>query len=409
MLTRFLSAFLFAKVAAFSITSPAHSEPLRLYIDADYSISREAAAAIELGVRTALDEANWSLGGLPVELEPRDHRANSKRSFKTLKTFLQDQQALAVIGGMHSPPYLTYKDFINENEILMLLPWSAAGPITRSSDETSNWIYRLSVDDSKAGKFLIDQAVVENQCNDVALLLIDTGWGRANLKAMTAALGGYDKKPAYTNLFPTIIGKDTSVAIAEEVAASRAKCVIMLAHAATGADLTNALHERVEDLRIFSHWSILGRDYPQNVAHEVRNDVRLRVLQTCGLKVEQSGRDVLNTALARAGGDLQTLADVPAPTGFVHGYDLVQILIAAAQQASKTPEWSGTIAQKRAAVKTALEALQTPVEGILRTYVEPFETYRTARPDAHEALGADDLCMAEFRPDGRLQDVSRIE
>ncbi len=409
MLGKLLTALGLSTSAALMMAGSGKAETLRLYIDADYSISLEAAAAIELGVRTALEEAEWTLGGMSVEIEPRNHRANSKRSYKTLRSFLGDETALAIVGGMYSPPYLTYKDFINENEILMLLPWSAAGPITRSSDENANWIYRLSVDDSKSGKFLIDQAIVDGKCENVALLLMDTGWGRVNLKSMTAALAELGMTPAYTNLFANSIGKETSQAIAEEVAAASLNCVIMLARAEQGAYLTNALHALLDEPRIFSHWSILGRGYPQMVSHAVRTDVNLQVLQTCGLQVEQQGRPVLDRALSRADSTLESLADVPAPTGFVHGYDLTRILIAAARQAAQTPLWSGSIQDKRTAIKRALETLETPVEGILRTYTRPFEEYRTVRPDAHEALGGDDLCMAAFREDGRLRDVSLIE
>ncbi len=407
MIGRFLTAATIFSSAVIS-SGPVAAEPLRLYIDADYSISHEAAEAIELGVRTALREAGSTLGGVPIDILPRDHRANVKRSHKTLRSFLKDEQGLAVIGGMHSPPYLTHKDYINENRILTLLPWSAAGPITRPAGTDENWIFRLSVDDSKAGRFLVEQAVNEGGCGRIALILVDTGWGRANLKTMTASLAELGETASYHKLFATTLGEEGARSIASEVAASQSDCVIMLALATEGAYLTHALHARLEGVKIFSHWAILGREYPKAVDDQVRRDVGLRVLQTCGLKLEREGRGTIRTALQNASIDLSSLADVPATTGFVHGYDLTRLLIAAAEQASKTPEWSGSIRDKRAALKTALEALQSPVDGILRTYVQPFAEYRADRPDAHEALGANDLCMAAFRQDGRLEDASHI-
>jgi branched-chain amino acid transport system substrate-binding protein len=120
---------------------------VQLLIDADYTISAKAAQAIELGLRTALEEENFRLGGQQVEIVPMDHRANVKRSLRTYGHYTKNDHALAIIGGLHSPPYLKHKDYLNKNGILTLLPWSAAGPITRASAGYENWIFRLSVDD----------------------------------------------------------------------------------------------------------------------------------------------------------------------------------------------------------------------------------------------------------------------
>lgn len=389
------------------IIGQARADTLRIYIDADYSISKDAADAIELGIRTALDEVGSQVAGHIIEIVPQNHQANSKRSFRTMQAFLEDPSALALFGGMHSPPYLTYKDYINQNRLLTLLPWSAAGPITRASFDDENWIFRLSVDDSKAGQFLIDQAYVHGDCRNISLLLMDTGWGRANLKTMSAALRKHGLAAAYSHLFPATISQHVADYVARNVAAASADCVILLATAQAGIHLTHSLHRLEQTPRIFSHWAILGRDYPRNVSHKVRAEVDLRVLQTCGLRVEQTNKTVLVQALENAAAELGSLADVSAPTGFVHGYDLTRIMIAATRQASQTTRWHKSIEEKRAAVKEALEALVEPVQGILRTYNRPFQRYHHKQPDAHEALGAADLCMAAFRRDGKLRDASQ--
>lgn len=388
-------------VGVFCVPTRAEEPALRLYIDADYSIAKRGAEAIELGIRTGLAAAGGRLAGHEVEIVPLNHRANAKRSFRHMQKFLKDDRALAFIGGVHSPPYLTHRDFIHDNGILLMLPWSAAGPITRAKPGQENWVYRVSVDDSKSGDFLISQALDRSECNGVALLLLDSGWGRANKRTMNAALERRGQEASATIMFDGTIGQTEARDIADEIAQSGADCVIMLATAISGGHLVNALHASQPSIRIFSHWGILSGGFSDMVPHDTRQSAQVVVLQTCALRMEAQGSPEVARALSFLD-DVTQLADVQAPTGFVHGYDLAQILAAAVEQAARSPQWSGSITDKRQAVRQALDNLETPVVGMLKTYNPPFREYSSDVPDAHESLGADDFCMASFDARGRL-------
>jgi branched-chain amino acid transport system substrate-binding protein len=140
--------------------------PIRLYIDADYTIAKSSAISIERGVRTALSEVDDQFAGRPIELVRKDHRGSLPRSKRHLDQYLKDEQALAVVSGLHSPPLLAHRDFIKNQEILVLDPWAAAGPITRFPS-TENWIFRLAVDDTKAGQVIVDHAL--GRCSETSL------------------------------------------------------------------------------------------------------------------------------------------------------------------------------------------------------------------------------------------------
>lgn len=383
----------------------ASADPIELYIDADYSISAAAAHAIELGVRTALEETGGQLAGQDVKIVPLDHRGNAKRTLGTIKRYLESDRALAIIGGIHSPNYLTNKGFINRNGVLTLIPWAAAGPITRTEPGEPNWVFRLSVDDSHSGGFLVEAATQGGGCKRVALLLLDSGWGHANLGNLTAALRARDMSPVAVEFFALTIGAASAGTLAQKVAQSKADCAIMLASWDNGATLTLALAERNPELQIFSHWGIVAGGFTDRVPHRVREQMQIRVLQTCGLRREKEANPILRDALRRAAPDAESLTNVPAPSGFVHGYDLTKILVAAAEQAAASPQWQGDIVSRRHAVHKALQNLQTPVDGILERYAAPFAAFSADDPDAHEALGLEDLCMTRFREDGRLEDA----
>lgn len=395
--------FTFFTILAF--TRPSNAERLELYLDADFSVSFAAAEAIALGIDTALAEVDYVLGGVPISVVNMDHRGNGLRSHRTMQTYLKSDRALALIGGLHSPPYIKYRDYMNENAVLTLLPWSAGAPITRSAPETENWIFRLSVDDSKSGEFFVQQAREQGGCASVALVMLDTAWGVAGEAAISTALAQRNDRPATVQFFPFAVGAAAAGVLANEVAASGADCAILMANATNGATIVQALNANAPHLRIFSHWGIMGAAFQDAVPHDMRSAHDLKVLQTCALRIEATGSVVLQAALSAGVPDAQGLSDVGAVTGFVHGYDLTRVLIAAADQAAQTTAWNGTITDRRTAVKDALENLQAPVDGILKRYDRPFRNYGPNDKDAHEALGLDDLCLARFGADGRLEDA----
>ena len=89
----------------------------------------------------------------------------------------QTHHALALYCGLHSPPVLDGLAMVHEEQLLLLDPWAAAAPITRFNAKT-NWVFRLSLDDSKVGRFLVDHLVEDRSFSSPALLLENTGWGR---------------------------------------------------------------------------------------------------------------------------------------------------------------------------------------------------------------------------------------
>lgn len=150
-----IACLLIGNIAA---NSYAKEKSINLYIDADFASHLSSSTAIEQGIMTALSEVGNKLDGYSVNIVKLNHRGNSRRSLGNIKKYLADDQALAIFAGLHSPPLLANLKFINTQGALVLVPWAAAGPITRFSGGT-NWVFRLSIDDSKAGEVLVGYAV----------------------------------------------------------------------------------------------------------------------------------------------------------------------------------------------------------------------------------------------------------
>ena len=278
--------------------------------------------------------------------------------------------------------------------------------IVKSGKLSTNWIFRLSIDDRKAGPFLVRRLVKRYRCASPTLLLLDSGWGRANFDSMQREFPRLGPPAPKVVFFPASVDTALSDQIAKDIRRSGSDCLVLLANAIEGARLINSIYRERNDIRIVSHWGILTGDFSGAVPHVVRQALKIEILQTCGLWVAQMYPErvarILKTAKLGDKG-VKKLSEIDASTGFVHGYDLTLLLIAAIDQGQSTQDWAGMdISAKRDAVRAALEDLRTPVEGLLKTYRTPFKPYSQAAPDSHEALGADDLSMVEFSQAGTI-------
>ncbi len=369
---------------------------IHLYLDADQTGARASGLSIEQGIRTALHEVNYTLAGKTVKLIVKDHHGSSVRSKRHLSDFLKDKKALAVFSGLHSPPLLDNLEFINENNILMLDPWAAAGPITRYK-KGPNWVFRLSIDDSKAGEVIVKNALKEG-FKKPYLLLEETGWGRSNFKTMSKALKNLGLSAVGTQWFNWNLGGTGAKIILREIQASGADCIFLVANAHEGKTFAKALLalNKNKRLPIRSHWGITGGDFPEVINAKLRQGIDLKFLQTrfSFISSEQNAfsKKVFKTASGLFPDMIKLKKDIQAPTGFIHAYDLTRLMIAAINNS----HFGDNMIQNRTILRNALEQIKNPVTGLIKTYQQPFKPYTQQEPDAHEALTINDLVMAYY-------------
>ncbi|MCF6281400.1 MAG: ABC transporter substrate-binding protein [Candidatus Polarisedimenticolaceae bacterium] len=399
----FLKQWLLLVLLSLSSLPLLGTEKIHLYLDADRTGSRASGVAIEQGIRTALSEVGDRLAGFDVTLLIRDHHGSSPRSRGHLEEYLADGRALALFSGLHSPPLLAHRQFINREGILLLDPWAAAGPITRSVSP-QNWIFRLSVDDSKAGYVIAEHSIQNEGFKKPFLLLEETGWGRSNLKTMSRALEEMKHQPVGVAWFNWSLGDNAARIILRNIASSGADVIFMVANAPEGETFVRAMISLPEGewLPIRSHWGITGGDFPRVINLTIREQIDLAFIQTRFSFINHADQPMAKAVLAQAQrlfpDVIKSGADIKAPTGFIHAYDLTRLLIAAVDQVGL----SGDIKQDREKIRNALESLNKPVKGLIKTYQRPFRPYSDSDPDAHEALGRDDFVMARYGKKGEI-------
>ncbi len=380
--------------------------PLKIYLDADFTVHTNSAMSIERGIRTALDEVENTLVGRAVQLLRKDHRGSTPRSLHHLKQFLTDPQALLVFSGLHSPPLLANREFINTQGILTLDPWAAAGPITRHPSK-ENWIFRLSIDDSKAGYTIVKHAIEADGFRKPFLLLEDTGWGKSNERTMRQAIKAHQKagvRLAGLAWFNWTLGASQAKRILTTVHDSGADVILFVGGEPDGITFTKALlsFPKTKPIPIRSHWGITGGNFPQVITASMRKNLDLAFIQTSFSFLSQplstQGQQVLKRAQRLFPNAIPNPQAMKAPAGFIHAYDLTKLLIAAVQQTGLTHEMK----KDQANIRTKLEHLTKPVTGLIKTYRRPFGAFTPATPDAHEALSTEDFTMGRYSEEGAI-------
>ena len=396
-----LSMLLALSVGAIFVTSTnsqavSPKAPLRLYLDVDLTGARASGVAIEQGVRTALAQDGGRFGDRPVQLVVLDNHGNSSRSLANLKQFQTDPNGLAIIGGQHSAPLLAHRNYINDNKILMLVPWATAAPITRPKEQ-NNWIFRLSIDDQMVGEALVGRAVDERGFSRLALLLEESDWGKSNFHRMNDSLKDRGLVPVSTSYLAWGVSVPSANILLREIYRSGADAILMDATAQEELAVLQAMLNQPEDERlpVISHWRVTGVDVSGALPHHARKKLDLEFVQTrfSFLDMEQGslGRQVFEQAQTLFP-DIKRPSDITPPNGFTHAYDITRILQAAVRQSGLT----GDVAQDRAAVRAALENLGEPVEGLIKVYRKPFAPFDAESTDGHEALNLNDYTFGRF-------------
>lgn len=389
-------------LSAFSLL--AEDKTLYIYQDADLSNHNESSEAIQKGIEVAFKEINNQIEGYSIAFKYLDHRGNVIRSKRNYQQFLADPNALVIYSGIHSPPLIKNRNFINENKALTLVPWAAGGSITRYPSK-ENWVFRLSVDDTQAGPVIIDFAIKTQKCRSPHLLLEETPWGISNLTSMTKALKKYSIEAPKVVRFSWNLKAKGAREILNEIRQQGSDCIVLVSNAVEGAVIVNEVLKlsKSDRLPIISHWGITGGDFHEKVSSEGLSEMELHFIQSCFSFTNPQQSPLANHVFLQlqehSQGAIKKATDLKSAVGFIHAYDLSKLLIDAVKQAGIT----GNIAVDRNAIRLALEELGTPIRGLVKTYNKPFSAFDEKQNfNGHEALNAENYCMGQFGQHGEV-------
>jgi len=372
-----------AALALCAMTPAFAADPIKIgHVAALSGASAQSGEAITRGLSLAIDEINAKgglLGGRMLELVQRDDESTPPKGLVAARELLADNVA-AIFAGIDTPVSMAIVPLLNKEKRIYMGVWAAGTAITRNG-ANPNYAFRVSAVDALVDVKLLKFAHQKFGSTKAGLALINNPWGQSNEKGLTAAseadssikIAAVEK---YENNDVDMVPQLTRLKDAG------ADAIILVANAAPAAQVMKSRERMGWTAPVVSHWGISGGRFPELAGPTAGEAVFVQTYSFFG-KQGPVGERVL-VALEKKYPQIKGPQDIFAPVGTANAYDAMHLLaLGIAQAGSTDPD----------AIRTALEDLKTPYEGLIKTYKQPFT------PDNHDALGPDDYIMVHYEGD----------
>ena len=360
------------------------ADPIKIgHVAALSGASAQSGEAITRGLAIAIDEINAKgglLGGRKLELVQRDDESSPPKGIVAARELISKEKVAAIFGGIDTPVSLAIVPLINKEKSIFMGVWAAGTGVTRNG-ASPNYAFRVSAVDVLVDIKLLDYANKKFGSKKPGLMLINNPWGESNQKGLIEA--------DTTNTAVEIAGiekfENNDVDMIPQLTRLKEKgadAIILVVNTPPGAQMMKSRERMGWKVPVVSHWGISGGRFPE-LAGPTAGDVHF--VQTFSFfgKLNATGDRVL-AALKAKYPAVKGPEDVFAPVGTANAYDAMHLLGLAIAQAGDTD------ADK---VRTALEDLKAPFEGLIKTYAKPFNA------ENHDALEPSDYIMVRYDGD----------
>jgi branched-chain amino acid transport system substrate-binding protein len=371
-------------VAAASLaiaSSVALAQEIKIGFNGDLSASPSAQSgqAAVLGMQAAISDINAAGGvlGKKLALVVRDDVSQPPKSIQNMTDLIDNEGVVAVFGPTNSGNAMAWKHIVNQKKIPVIDNVSAGTDITKPmSPGADNYMFRVSMVDREQVAALM--AYVKKNSNDskkVGFMSETTGYGQGGLRDIKDIAQAQGITPVDIEQFG--VGDTDMTSQLNKLKAAGADTVIIWAQGTPIAQVMRSMEKINYYPRVLSSWAADNITF-YDAAGKTLAEKPL-FLRT----VSENRTPAQDKLFARVGSQLK------APSSFsfaLHGYDSVLLLAQAMKQANSTDG---------SAIRVALENLNSPVQGLLKTYNKPFTKTN------HEALLAKDFVWVHWK-DGKL-------
>ena len=345
--------------------------------------SAQSGEAITRGLMLAIDEINAKgglLGGRMLELVQRDDESSPPKGLIAARELSAKENIAAIVGGIDTPVSLAMVPVLNKEKRIYMGVWAAGTGITQNG-ANPNYAFRVSAVDALVDIKLLRFAHEKFKAKKAGLMLINNPWGQSNEKGLIAA----SKADPTVEIAGVEKFENNDVDMVPQLARLKdagADSVILVVNAPPGAQMMKSRERMGWKVPVVSHWGISGGRFPELAGPTAGEAVFVQTYSFYG-KQGPVGQRVL-AALKKKYPQIKGPEDIFSPVGTADAYDAMHLVaLGIAQAGSIDPD----------AVRTALEDLKSPYEGLIKTYKRPFT------PDNHDALGPDDYIMVHYDGD----------
>lgn len=375
-----------AAVLAFSLAlGPVQAaDPIKIgHVAALSGGSAQSGEAITRGLTIAIDEINAKgglLGGRKLELVQRDDESTPPKGLTAARELIAREKVAIIFGGIDSPVGMAMAPILNKEKVPHMAVWAAGTGITRNG-ANPNYVFRVSAVDVLVDVKLLDYAKTKYGAKKAGLMLVNNPWGESNEKGLTEAV----KSAGGMEIVGTEKFENNDVDMVPQLTRLKDKgadVIILVGNAAPGAQVMKARERLSWKVPVVSHWGISGGRFPELTGPTAGEAHFVQTYSFFG-KQNAVGERVL-AALKAKYPAIKGPGDVFAPVGTANAYDAMHLVALAIEQAKST---DGD------AIRTALEDLKTPYEGLIKKYDKPFTA------ENHDALTPNDYVMVHYDGD----------
>jgi branched-chain amino acid transport system substrate-binding protein len=290
---------------------------------------------------------------------------------------IDNEGVVTVFGPTNSGNAMAWKHIVNQKKIPVINNVSAGTDITKPiSPGADNYMFRVSMVDREQISALMAYVKKNSaESKKVGFMSETTGYGQGGLRDMKDVAQAQGITPVDIEQFG--VGDTDMTSQLNKLKAAGADTVIIWAQGTPIAQVMRSMEKINYYPRVLSSWAADNITF-YDAAGKTLAEKPL-FLRT----VSENRTPAQDKLFARVGSQLK------APSSFsfaLHGYDSVLLLAQAMKQANSTDG---------SAIRVALENLNSPVQGLLKTYNKPFSKTN------HEALLAKDFVWVHWK-DGKL-------
>ncbi|MFF7058125.1 ABC transporter substrate-binding protein [Achromobacter spanius] len=373
---------LFSAAALVMATSGVYAQDIKVGYNGDLSASPSAQSgqAAVLGMQAAIEDINAAGGvlGRKLVLVTRDDTSAPPRSIQNMTDLIDNEKVAAVFGPTNSGNAMAWKHIANQKKIPVIGNVASGTDITKpSSPKADNYMFRVSMVDREQVAALMAY-VKKNAANSkvIGLMAETTGYGQGGLKDMQEIAGLNGIKPAATERFG--VGDTDMTSQLSKMKGANVDTIVVWAQGTPIAQLVRSMDKINYQPLVLTSWAADNITFYDAAGKTLaERPVFMRTVSDTRTAAQQKLFDRIG-------------AKLKAPGSFsfaLHGYDSVLVYAEAVKQA-KTAEGPP--------VRLALESLEKPVQGMLKTYDKPFSQTN------HDALTASDLVWIKWN-DGKLR------
>jgi len=364
----------------FSLCGLVHAaEPIKIGVSGPFTGgSSSMGVSMRDGVKLAVDEINKAGGviGRQIQIVERDDEAKNERGVQIAQELINKERVAATVGFINSGVSLASQRFYQEAKIPVMNNVATATVITHQFDEQSeNYIFRNAAHDSIQSPMILEEAVTRRGFKKVAILSDSTNYGQLGRADLEKALALKGLKAVAIEKF-NIKDVDMTAQLLKAKEAG-AEAVLTYGIGPELAQIANGMTKLGWKVPMIGSWTLSMANYIDNAGPggEGARMPQTFIQEPTTPKRQSFIINYLKTFNPKN-------ARIDSPVSAAQGYDSIYLLAAAIKQANSTDGPK---------IKSALENLKTPVDGVVTTYNKPF----TAKD--HEAITANIPVFGEVK------------